>query len=686
MMRASAAELDAIELHLVAGAIPADLSGHLFLIAPVGSVQSNGLPNPDDSHVWNGNGLIHRFDLQPGGPIRLTTRLARTPCYWADLATRPGTAKARMGFSDWGMARFSIRLGMRNQLNTAFVPMRFAAGEATRLLLTFDGGRPYEIDPVSLAVVTPMGGNDEWRPGAKLPLPFPPVLSTAHPVFDPATATVFTVNYGRSTANLLATIPLLSRLSWVARAVVRLIWPLSLLAHLVFKPLLSWLDRETGAEDFVHLLGWDGQGPLRRWRLVDGQGRPLRIQQTMHQIGVSQDYVVLADTSLKFGMEQLLPGPLSLCPALNRLLRRLLTKPQRADTRVFIVRKADLTPGRDTVPVRSLTLPLETGHFLVDAENPGGRITLHAGHEPATDVSEWVRPEDVSASDAKPLDPRLQGMISVGAMDVGRLGRYVIDGETGRLLESQLLHDERYTWGIGLYACRQNGQDGTAHEGRLSSVYWQSLGFWPDLLSKFIYRLYANYPHRLVPLNQLLGGPKTPGSRPSTLFRVDTTTMTMADAYPFPQERLADGTWQTWICNSPQFIPRGTPPSSGPSASATGSGTASTSASAPASTSASMAVDPATQGWIVCLAISEQSKEVWIFDAANLAAGPLCRLSHPRFDPGYTIHSTWLQTIQPRTAPYGIDARADYDPLLRKAARSVRALFNQEVYPRLSPR
>jgi Retinal pigment epithelial membrane protein len=654
MMRASAAELDGIALQLVEGEIPADLRGHLFLVAPVGSVNSNGLPNPDDCHVWNGNGFIHRFDLSPGEPIRLTARLVKTPCYWADLATRCGMAKASLGFHDWGMARFSLRLGMRNVLNTAFVPMRFKAGEATRLLLTFDGGRPYEIDPLSLSVVTPVGSNDEWRPGARLPwMPFPMVLSTAHPVFDAASSMLYTVNYGRSMANLLATIPPLFGPLPGGRLLARLIRPLARLARWIVHPLGAWLQQISGLEDFVLLLGWDGQGPLHRWSLVDGEGNPLKIRQTMHQIGISHDYVVLADTSLKFGLGQVLPLP--------GWLRRRVTGPQRPDTRLHLVRKADLASGAQTVAVRSLTLPLEIGHFLVEAENPAGRITVHAGHEPATDVSEWLRKDDVSATDSKPLDPALQGMIAVGAMDVGRVGRYVIDGETGTLLESSQLSDERFTWGIGLVAGRQLGCDGIAAEGRLTFLYWQSLGYWPDLMTRFIADLYADYPHRLVPIQTVLQGGDGPGRRPSTLFRVDTASMTIADAYPMPQLQLEDGSWQAWVCNSPQFIPR----------------TQAMDDRRPIN-----ATDASTDGWIACQAISEWRKEMWIFDAADLAQGPICRLSHPQFDPGYTIHTAWLPSIEQRQATYRIDPRKELDPLQR-ASRSVRELFAQQVYPNL---
>ena len=669
LMRASAKEMDGIQLNLIAGQLPAELQGHLFVVAPVGSVNSGGLPNPDNSHVWNGNGLIYRFDFKPGETTSLTTRLARTPCYWADLATRRGTEQASLGFHDWGMARFSPTLGMRNQLNTAFVPMRFASTESERLLITFDGGRPYEIDPQSLRVITPVGSNKEWQAGVPFPFPFPAILSTAHPVFDPETATLYTVNYGRSTGNLLTTIPLITAIARVSDMMAKFLWPISLLMQIILKPFGRLLKPGKGLNDFVHLLAWDGRGSLKRCSLVDESGKSIAIHQTMHQIGNSKDYLVLADTSLKFGLEQLLPGPLPLPRPLALLLRKLLTKPQRDCTIIYIVRKSDLNTDGKSVVAKCVSLPYEIGHFLVDYENPSGKITLHTAHENATDVSEWIRPEDISPLDQQPLDPKLEGMIAVGAMDVGRLGRYVIDADGGVLIEANIASHEAFTWGMGLYAVREHAAGKNVPLAKIRSIYWQSLGFWPELLSEFVFKLYEHYPSRLIPLEEIVKTTRA-GERPSTLFRVDTETMLIADAYPFPQQRLNDGSWQTWICNSPQFVPR---PTTGPA----------TDDEADKELAATIG-DPDTDGWIICCAISEQSKELWIFDAANLANGPLCRLSHPDFDPGYTIHTAWLQKIEPRSATYCIDARADYDPLIAKSSEAVRKLFNQDIYPRLN--
>lgn len=692
MMQASSAELSAIPLNVVAGTLPADISGHAFIIAPVGSVTSNGLPNPSGTHIWNGNGLIYRLDFDQPGRVTLSTKLAKSPCYYADLATRPGSRLAQYQFQDHGMARFSPKLGMRDELNTAFVPLPFGDNQPTRLAITFDGGRPYEIDPVSLEVVTPVGSNQEWRPGATLGFPFAPVLSTAHPAFDATTQQFFTVNYGRSLVNFIETIPAIYDLDllphelealqqqmaeffndqWIGQL---LFGPLNALGQWVIDSVQRLFAQLLGVEDFVYLIRWDGAADLERWRLVLPDGRPVRIEQTMHQIAVSRDYVVMMDTCLKFGLEQILNNPLPDSLPTERLLRSLLTRPQSPTTKLYVVHRNQLKAGQHparkeaevTVTAYQLEIPLETAHFLADYDNSNSRLTLHMAHECATDVSEWVRRYDQSAYDPnQPLNPMLEGMISVGAMDVGRLGRYVIDLSqvTPQLVESKVVHDARHLWGMGLYANRETQPDGQPVQ-QIRHVFWQSFGFWPELLSEFILERYRDYPYRMIPVAQVMATPEAMTDRPSSLVRVDTATMKIADVYEFPlrsqlQNSLSSNstssnrTWNTHIVSSPQFIPRTAP---------------------------NPERDPQLDGYILCTVVSQTAKELWLFDAAALHQGPVCRLSHPNLDFGYTIHTAWLPQIQPRVAKYCISARADYEPMLKCQPAEIRELFEQQIYP-----
>src|SRR5690606_19695272 len=110
-----------------------------------------------------------------------------------------------------------------------------------------------------------------------------------------------------------------------------------------------------------------------------------------------------------------------------------------------------LPPGDDgarRVRCRRVELPLEADHFLADFDDAGGRVTLHVAHAPATDLAEWIRPYDVSAYDLRPVPADLVGMLAVGAMDVGRFGRYVIDAARGEVIESKTLADDRLGWAI----------------------------------------------------------------------------------------------------------------------------------------------------------------------------------------------------------------------------------------------
>jgi hypothetical protein len=75
-------------------------------------------------------------------------------------------------------------------------------------------------------------------------------------------------------------------------------------------------------------------------------------------------------------------------------------------------------------------------------------------------------------------------------------------------------------------------------------------------------------------------------------------------------------------------------------------------------------------GYIVCLAHSAESvpkpmntsgEELWIFDAADITAGPLCRLGHPDLDFAFTVHSTWVPELRPSPRDYRVSVANDLD-------------------------
>lgn len=68
----------------------------------------------------NGDGFLIQVDIANSSDPRVKTKLMKTPCFYADEATKAGTKHhGLMGFHNMGITRMSMVLGGRNQLNTA---------------------------------------------------------------------------------------------------------------------------------------------------------------------------------------------------------------------------------------------------------------------------------------------------------------------------------------------------------------------------------------------------------------------------------------------------------------------------------------------------------------------------------------------------------------------------------------
>lgn len=700
-----AAKDSPLKLEVKEGTIPTDLQGHLFFIGANGSIDSpQGDADADEATVfpsrdgttplYNGDGMVYRVDfdnLQEG--VFLSARLVKPPCYYADVATAKCPDYRSLKFYNLGIARIS-RLGSRNQLNTAFLPMKFQGENRDRLLVTWDVGRPYEIDPKTLETVTPVGGNDEWEEVSKLgtsmgqpPQVFKIVQTSAHPCFDPYTSEMFTVNIGRSPANVfsqLVPIPYLLKelIDWIKNGgkvtpspeddgelkqpdksgefFLGFAWRnLVKICHILMVFLRAIWEIFTG--NFVYLMQWDGAGKLKKWK-VHYNGCPLKIEQSIHQMGVTKDYVVLVDTAFKLSIEELLPSLSNIENAekIEKIIRNWFDKPQLPNTRVYIINRRDLKPEKDSVDAKKAMVPGEAAHFLVDYRNPGDRITLHVSHVCAWDAAEWLSEFDYDENEAGEKLGRLYGAIA-GPMDISRLGCHEIDGKTGTLIENQqhTVMDVNYTWGPALYAYRN-----FPHPETLENIYWSCLGCWSELKTPHMVHLYRDYPHRQIGLELL--DEITAQGRNSNLLRVQIkpresvkageNRLSIADVYQFPENRWAI---------SPQFIPRSDRGSS-------------------------------TDGYIACIvhhgdgSDPTNGNELWIFDAADLKSGPKCKLWHPDFNVGFTIHTTWLAHIETRNSSYHVNSHDDYQHLIDKQSSTYRTLiqtlFDNWVYPQREPK
>ncbi|MDC0835932.1 carotenoid oxygenase family protein [Geitlerinema sp. CS-897] len=723
--------------------IPEDLQGHVFIIGPVGSVDSPHLegdpsvvlPSADGwTPLVNGDGMVYRLDFHrtttasTTGKAWLATRRVEPPSFYADALTHaPNSPYHTLRFWNLGISRFSLELGLCNQINTAFVPVRFPGDPCDRLVVTNDASRPYEIDPRSLKLLAPVGENRHWHPLNRSPIPYPfrPVMGSAHPAFDPKTGEFFIANVQKSLKTILHAPRLFP---W--RNGDRVTgW--DILHSFVTDPLLQLWQRwhairqgsKRASDDAVHLMRWTGKTTVESWQLVLEDGTPVKIRQSCHQLGVTRRYVVLADTAFKLALEDMLPSsilgrtrqwksqlwhdldganPEEAAQTVKRRagqwiewLRERLTYPQSPNTDLYLVEREQLqrVPSGEAVVAQKVTVDGPFTHYLTDYDDSDGAIVLHAGMNYKTDPAEFIHRQDSSVFDDPELDETLKslaGMMTAG-LDINAPAAIAIDLDTKQVRQCELNLPEAIarTFYIGLYAFRDEFPS-----DRIEDLYWTGGGAWPELLTNLVYGLYAEGGDRRVATEEILKLLKSEQYAPVVLshFRIDRDKLLEPNASPDEVVTAIDSYSfdRQYYPNSPQFVPR------------------------PNATSA-------TDGYIICNVVSSdrlqscdgettdlnssENSELWVFDAENLKNGPSYKLSHPQLNFGLTIHTTWLANL-PESDWTRPDYRVseDFDWLVSQVteaysnnivlwlltrgrspqiARNIRALFD-EIYRRFN--
>ncbi len=161
-------------LEVVEGHWPTDARGEVFIVGP--DKRSPG------GHWFAEWGLVHRIGCRPGpdGRIPVTARRVSTPV--ERLQRRFPKLFRRVGFAE------ASPFGVSNLGNTNLQSID------GRLFVGYDAGRPLEIDPVTLEVLTPVGANGEWCqmfPGLLEPM----VTVAAHPAPAFEERALYFVNY-----------------------------------------------------------------------------------------------------------------------------------------------------------------------------------------------------------------------------------------------------------------------------------------------------------------------------------------------------------------------------------------------------------------------------------------------------------------------------------------------------------
>ncbi|KPQ16950.1 MAG: lignostilbene-alpha,beta-dioxygenase related protein [Algoriphagus marincola HL-49] len=715
-----------LELKVIYGELPDDITGHVFINSSSGSVNSPypyPEKNPDGSRnkeygspILLGGGFVMRYDFDQAGKAFLKARLLKPPAYYADEATKEGShphypkwKQSISGFKNLGITRLSFWLGCSDLLSTAITPIRYGNDKKDRLVATTDVGRPYEFDPKTLQIKTPIGYLKEYINGVPgiVPWPFPVLQTTAHPAFDPVTKELFSVNYTKSTSlqlkesNLWPTLHLHHDKiekeleekvkSWKtitdkneAREKLneyfqnvhqnrptheskfqRFFRKLKHTFTKVLGDIFSFFgvpENEFSVKDEVYLHCFDGSPSLKSWRMVDEKGENLKITQCCHQTTLSEDYFVFIDAAFKLSLDVMFNNPFPHNPEIDNYIRKVTSVPQEPYTYLYIVARKDLNPASKTVVAKQIKLEPEFIHCYLNYKNPNGKLTLYGASNSAACLAEWVRPFD-KLVDGSDIEPGTAGIISAGVMDIGRISKYEIDGEKGNLLSESILDATgnldkpedlgAHTWGVGIYTFRDI-ISGSIPSNEITDIFFQCYGLEPRRLTEFIYELYKEYPNRKIPAEKVKQ--LSEEGIPHQVVRLNAQSFELEDYFQFPKG---------YEIRSLQFTHR----------------------------KGSVNPRPGIDGYITVLMINEDEldgvknffREVWIFDAANLKQGPKAVLSHPDLNYAFTLHSVWTDSLESNDEdPYTVPVKEDYQYMIDKIwldKHKIQDFFEKEIYP-----
>ena len=761
-------EVSNVALTAIEGTMPTNLSGYIYLMTQCGTVNSGGYPYPKEingkqnpeygSPVLNGNGMIFIFDLSTSGSITTSSKLVKTPSYYADVASRIDGGPARsnadfkhLHFENAGISRMSFFLGTVNYANTAIIPVNFKSDSGPSILATYDTGRPIKIDPNTLDFVTPIGLNKDWLQGTPpfLQAPFPMFETTAHPSWDAKEQVLYVVNFSKSGETELSRTFLYELLRKDKEAVRVALKKIALdfkqhhdkdraIAEIMAfiedapnkkkKQAAPEISKKQGKKGFFNSVGsflWkflkffikdkiehdiehkiesatttidevllvrvDGTQNLQKWKLVDETGKSLIIYQCMHQTSISENYIILMDSSFKFAFDLLINNPVPGEPLIDELIRILSSKTILPSTQVWIVKKSDLDSTKDSVVARAVKgqpipglsnepyggVPMECVHFSTEYEETNGEITIYTAHNNATCLAEWIRPYDVNYFTQDGYTDTNISNYAAGQTALSSVGKYVINGPTATFVpgKNKIIQEEGNlppvgdlngqpltnvgpnTWGIGLYAYRGMISP-TLTGSKIKQLYFVSFGSQPELLTDFIQALYEEVPNRKLTLEDILAYTKC--GIPQSIIGIDTDSMTINDHF-----ELAWGVYPMSI----QFIPMPQP---------------------------TPIVPPQKDGyiWLTVKVLEQENSvfeyvsQIWLFDAANIGQGPICKLGAPDFNFCTSLHITWLPTKQtPFTSGHNLDIRADFNESIENSFLdpieydNYKKFFEDYVYP-----
>ncbi len=153
--------------------------------------------------------------------------------------------------------------------------------------------------------------------------------------------------------------------------------------------------------------------------------------------------------------------------------------------------------------------------------------------------------------------------------------------------------------------------EGDPIKAKHTECFFVNLGFRPELYTPELSELYGrSTPDRRVDPSDL---PFNSGQgTPSAIFNLDLERMAAKDSYTFPGGVIASS---PLVMRSPESPRR----------------------------------------YLVVVVHTSPRDQIWLFDADDLAGGPLAKLTHPDLRLGFTLHTAFLPGFEPCGEAYKVD-------------------------------
>ncbi len=395
--------------------------------------------------------------------------------------------------------------------------------------------------------------------------------------------------------------------------------------------LVNYRLKPNNKEHPVKLIRWDGYHDFESWVVVDINGAEIEIKQSIHELVFTRDYILLADTAFVAGTEMFTPWKSAKLP--------------HDKTVVHIIDRRDLISGKKTVISKQIVVNNPCIHLIPEYENPNDQITVYMLHTPATNTAEILRSYDRDLH-GNLFPKHLIGYGTLPVLDLSSVGKHLIDVCRAEVIRSNYISEMPYCWGPYLYT--YIGRQTKPFHGQ--DLFIMFKGFSPDILPKRIFNAYKDVGTRQVPLENMVNEEGIHHN--NSICRITTKDFAIVDAYVFPDRVLlyTIATLDSKNQDGAGYVIAGV---------ATG-----------------QAADESSSG-----------HEYWIFNASDLAKGPICKLGHESLNNSTLFHAVYIpktvaKELDQKKASYHVPIREDYPKEeLEKWAPSVLDCFEEVIYP-----